>query len=141
MRASERQDDQREIDGLTAAFFNLFALDAGGRVDLDGIHDLFIPEGVIVKACVGAMEVYDVCAFVTPRVQLLNSGAFTSFHEQEVSGQTDIFQNIAQRFSRYRKWGERAGMTFEQFGTKSIQFVRTPEGWKISALVWDDDPS
>ncbi len=140
MRASERDDDQGEIDGLTTAFFNLFALDEGGRVDLDAIHDLFIPEGVIVKACTGAMEVYDLSSFAAPRVQLLNSGEFTSFHEQEVSGKTDIFQNVAQRFSRYRKWGERAGVAFESHGTKSIQFVKTPGGWKISALVWDDDP-
>jgi len=71
---------------------------------------------------------------------LLNGGAFASFHEQEVSGTTEIFGNIAQRFGRYRKWGVQNGVAFEQFGTKTMQFVRTPEGWKISALAWDDDP-
>lgn len=137
---SDPEDDQRRIDLLTAAFFASFSLEDGGRVNLERIHALFIPKGLIVKAVTGSFEAYDVAAFVAPRVALLNSGAFASFHEEEVSGTTEIFGNIAQRFGRYRKWGIQNGQAFEQFGTKTMQFVRTPEGWRISALAWDDDP-
>lgn len=128
------------IDALTSAFFDMFSLEPEGSVDLNRIHELFIPEGLIVKAVAGAMAAYDLPGFVAPRVALLNGGSFSSFHEQEVSGDTMIFGNVAQRFSRYRKWGVQNGTPFEQFGTNTFQYVKTPEGWKISALAWDDEP-
>ncbi|UUZ70087.1 hypothetical protein LP416_13350 [Polaromonas sp. P2-4] len=31
------------------------------------------------------------------------------------------------------------GAPFEARGVISTQFVRTPEGWKISAMAWDDE--
>src|ERR1700722_18311429 len=105
-------NDLRDIDALTAAFFDLFTLDDHGTVDLSAVHTLFVPDAQIVKACTGTFEVYDLARFIAPREKLLNSGEFTSFHEEEISGDTNIFQNIAQRFCKYRKWGERAGQSF-----------------------------
>ncbi|HET6157496.1 MAG TPA: hypothetical protein VFE34_04055 [Dongiaceae bacterium] len=127
-----------EIDALMAAFFRLFAVCGGGCVDLSPIFDLFIPQGMIVKNTGPEPVVYDLKGFIAPREQLLNSGELSEFWEEEVAERTHIFGNIAQRLSLYRKGAVQSGVRFEAAGMKTTQFVRTPEGWRISALAWDD---
>ncbi|MDQ2992580.1 MAG: DUF4440 domain-containing protein [Candidatus Eremiobacteraeota bacterium] len=133
-------NDETELDALAAAFFDLFTLEEGGNVNLDSIHDMFASEGVIVKAGPGEMVTYDVDSFVEPRLLLLNGGELTCFREEEVDGRTEISGKIAQRFSTYRKRGVLSGEPFEGLGTKFFQFVKFPAGWKIVALVWEDEP-
>ncbi|WP_434481710.1 hypothetical protein [Streptomyces sp. NBC_01340] len=53
---------------------------------------------------------------------------------------TEIAGDIALRFGEYRKAGILDGEPFEGGGTKTIQFVRTPEGWRIAAFSWYDQP-
>jgi len=127
-----------EIDALVAAFFRLFSTKKDGKVDLSAIFDLFIPEGTIIKNTGPEPVVYDLNGFIEPREKLLNGRDLVDFWEQEVTEHTDIFGNIAQRFSLYRKGGIQSGTPFETLGMKTTQIVRTPRGWRISALVWDD---
>lgn len=129
---------KREIDQLVAAFFRLFRNDLGRPVDLSPIYDLFIPSGVVIKNLGGDPEVYDLAGFIAPRAALLNGGRLTGFWEREVAERTDIFGSIAQRFSHYRKGGVLDGVAFEADGMKTTQFVRTPQGWRMSSLAWDD---
>ena len=49
-----------------------------------------------------------------------------------------MFGNIAQRLSLYHKSGVSSGVAFHQRGIKTFQFVRTPQGWRIGAVAWDD---
>ncbi|MBK3494158.1 hypothetical protein JFL43_04645 [Viridibacillus sp. YIM B01967] len=62
-----------------------------------------------------------------------------NFKEEEVYEITEIFGNIAHRFSLYRKIGVLAGEAFDTMGMKTMQFIRTPCGWKISSIAWDDE--
>lgn len=133
------QSDEDAIDELTAAFFGAFNNCNGAKPDLDRLYPLFMSEAIIVKNVGGATEVYDVAAFIEPRREVLTNGSLADFREEEVSETTEIFGTIAQRFSRYEKSWTAAGQPRTGSGAKSIQFVRTPEGWKISALAWDDE--
>lgn len=134
------EDDEAEIDALTAAFFAVFSRENGAPVSLASVSVLFIEECRIVKAGEGTFETYSLPAFIEPRERLLNGPDLTHFREHEVSGRTQIYGNIAQRFSLYRKEGVRSGEAFEAHGAKTFQFVRTPQGWKIGALAWYDQP-
>ncbi|MEV0589008.1 GNAT family N-acetyltransferase [Nonomuraea sp. NPDC050310] len=131
--------DKGEIDELTAAFYRLFG-NAGGRVpDLAAIHDLFVPGGVIVQG--GPRQaLHDLEAFIRPRQALLTSGELTDFTEAETEEHTVIFGDVAQRLGRYTKRGVRDGVPFTGAGTKSMQFLKTPQGWRIAAMSWTDDP-
>lgn len=130
--------DKHAIDELTATFFRAFD-NREGPPDVDALYRLFAPGAIVVKNVGGTPEVYDVQGFVEPRRAILSDGTMTDFSEEEVSERTDIFGNIAQRFSRYKKSGKARGERFAGAGAKSIQFVRTPEGWRIASLVWDDE--
>ncbi|PRX21989.1 hypothetical protein [Actinoplanes italicus] len=43
------------------------------------------------------------------------------------------------RLCRYSKQGLHLGEPFTGAGTKSIHFLRTPRGWRMTAVAWDDD--
>lgn len=130
--------DKRAIDDVTETFFRAFD-NREGSPNVDSLYELFAPHATIIKAVGGIAESYDVRSFVEPRRTILTDGSIRDFCEEEVSERTDIFGNIAQRFSRYEKSGVANGERFEGSGSKSIQFIRTSAGWRIASLVWDDD--
>ncbi|MFF5447855.1 DUF4440 domain-containing protein [Streptomyces sp. NPDC012888] len=128
-----------EIDRVTAEFFGAFDNRDGRAADLGRLRRLVVPGGVIVQT--GAkFEVYSVEEFIGPREELLAGGRLVGFSEWETSERTEIEGDIASRFGEYRKSGVLDGEPFEGGGTKTIQFVRTPEGWRIAAFSWYDRP-
>ncbi len=128
-----------EIDTVTAEFFGAFDNRGGRTAEVDRIRRLVVPGGVIVLTG-PQFTVYTVDEFVEPRRKLLSDGRLVEFSEWETSERTEITGDIASRFGEYRKAGILDGEPFEGGGTKTIQFVRTPEGWRISAFAWYDQP-
>lgn len=134
-----RAMSQSEIDAVTAEFFGAFDNRGGKAADVARIRRLVLPEGVIVKTG-PEFTVYTVDEFIEPRERLLTDGRLVEFSEWETSARTEIAGDIASRFGAYRKSGILDGEPFEGGGTKTIQFVRTPEGWRIAAFAWYDQP-
>lgn len=128
-----------EIDLVTAEFFGAFDNRGGKAADVVRIRRLVLPAGVIVKTG-PEFTVYTVDEFIEPRQRLLTEGRLVEFSEWETSERTEIAGDIASRFGAYRKSGILDGELFEGGGTKTIQFVRTAEGWRIAALSWYDQP-
>ncbi|MEO8670835.1 MAG: hypothetical protein ABI411_05935 [Tahibacter sp.] len=139
MTRNANDDDLYAIDALTERFFALFTQSPEKSVDLLPIHDLFVAQGMLIKAVSGSTEIYTLQQFIEPRLRLLNSGELTGFCEQEISARTDIYGNVAQRFSVYRKTGILRGASFASSGTKTLQFVRFDSVWKLTCVAWDDD--
>lgn len=132
-------DDRSVIEEIVRAFFAAFASGADCVARLDRLRQLFLPEAVIVRAGGGMPTVYGVDDFIAPRMKLLSSGDLTDFREWELSGRTDVFGDIAQHFCSYAKTGVQHGASFTGRGMKTLQFVRTSAGWRISAAAWDDE--
>ena len=84
-------------------------------------------------------EISSVRQFIEPRQATVSAGELTRFHEVELSETTEVFGNVAHRFSAYAKSGTMKGVPFEARGMISTQFIRTPQGWKMSAMAWDDE--
>jgi hypothetical protein len=117
----------------------LFCNKNGAKPQLALIHDLFIKDGLIIKNSGTVPEIYDLEQFIRPRERILNDGTLTEFEEHEVQARTLTFGNIAQRIAIYSKSGILSGQPFQARGIKTAQLVRTPDGWRISALAWDDE--
>src|SRR6266540_3364599 len=105
------------LDRLTASFFRAVSFEQGEQPPYGELYNLFIE----------------------PREKLVNSGELTSFKEIELAEITEIFGNVAHRFSTYEKSGTMNGTPFSARGIISTQFIVTPGGWKISAMAWDDE--
>jgi hypothetical protein len=131
-------EDEAAIADLVATFFDAFTSGPGVGERMDALRAVLLPEAVIVKTC-GAPAVYDVDGFLEPRRALLTGGTLTGFREWPESGQTQVYGDIAHHFGAYAKEGVQDGVPFTGRGMKTLQFVRTPGGWRISAAAWDDE--
>jgi hypothetical protein len=132
-------EDRAAIAGIVRTFFAAFTSGAECEARLDALRQVFLPEAVIVRTCGGVPAVYGVDAFIEPRQELLTNGTLTDFREWQLSGRTEIFGDIAQHFCGYAKAGVQDGSAFTGRGMKTLQFVRTAAGWRISAAAWDDE--
>jgi hypothetical protein len=131
--------DIGEIEGLVKAFFGAFTSGPDSARRLDTLRSVLLPGAVIVRTCGMEPAVYDVEGFIAPRAALLSGGTLVDFEEWPLSGRTDVFGDIAHWFGAYAKEGVQGGEPFTGRGMKSLQFVRTAEGWRISAAAWDDE--
>ncbi|WP_329226179.1 MULTISPECIES: GNAT family protein [unclassified Streptomyces] len=131
--------DKAELDRLMTTFLGAFDNTNGSSPEVDLIRQVFIPQGMIISNTRTGPVVYDLDAFIEPRAKLLTDGTLTEFSEWEVSERTEIFESIAHRISQYRKSGFHDGERFEGAGRKTTQFVRTPVGWRMAALTWEDE--
>ncbi|MEU6883587.1 GNAT family protein [Streptomyces sp. NPDC046712] len=131
-------DVKAELDRLAGAFLGAFTNTGGSRPNLDVVREVFIPQGTIISNVGAEPVIYDLDAFIEPRQRMLTDGTLTEFSEWEVTERTEIFGSIAHRFSEYHKSGFLDGAWFEGSGHKTTQFVRTPAGWRMSSMAWDD---
>ncbi|MFC9247723.1 GNAT family N-acetyltransferase [Streptomyces sp. NPDC057136] len=131
-------DVKAELDQLMHTFLGAFTNTGGSRPNVGVVRDVFIPHGMIIANVGDEPVIYDLDAFVEPREKILTAGTLTEFSEWEVAERTEIAGSIAQRFSEYRKSGFLDGEWFESSGRKTTQFVRTPAGWKMSSMAWND---
>lgn len=138
MTSRSLPSDKSEIDKLTNQFFDLFTNTDGRIPNLSAIHQLFIPQGIVIKNVGGNTEIFSLSASIEPRQKMLTDGTLKDFQEQELTERTDIAGTIGQRFCTFRKAGVLDGKRFENQGVKSLQFIKTNNNWRISAVAWDD---
>jgi hypothetical protein len=127
-----------ELDRLTAEFFRAVSFESGETPPYENIRTLFVEAGLLIKNSATTPEISTVGQYLAPRQAMVASGELTRFRESELSETTEIFGNVAHRFSAYAKSGTLKGVSFEARGMISTQFV-LPAGWKMSAMAWDDE--
>ena len=127
------------LDALVHQFFAAVSFESGQRAEYRAIHDLFVEDGKLIKNSGVRPEIATVEQFVEPRQRSADSGELSEFTEAETAEITEVFGNVAHRFSTYTKSGVLGGTPFTGDGMISTQFVRTPDGWKISSMAWDDE--
>jgi hypothetical protein len=130
-------DDRASIAEIVRTFFAAFVSGPDSAARLDALRAVLLPQALIVRAG-GEPAVYGVDTFIEPRRELLTGGRLTAFSEWEVSGRTDLLGDVAQHACDYAKSGVQDGTPFTGQGTKTFHFVRTPTGWRISAVAWSD---
>ncbi|SDJ35471.1 protein of unknown function [Frankineae bacterium MT45] len=131
--------DRIEIAAIVRTFFEAFTSGPDVKARLEAMRRTFLPEAVIVRTCGTEPTVYGVESFIAPRLALLTGGTLTEFSEWELQGRIETFGDIAQYFGSYAKAGVQDGVPFTAKGMKTLQFVRTSAGWRISAAAWDDE--
>lgn len=132
--------DEQQIDALVQRFFAAFTNQGGALPQLAALPFHLLPSAVVSCTTAQGLLSYSVREFIEPRAELLNGGQLQDFAEWEVEHETRRHGAIAQRWLRYRKRGVLRGQAFEGEGLKTLQLVKTPRGWKIAALAWEDLP-
>jgi hypothetical protein len=132
--------DSAELKALIEQFFAAVSFDEGAQPAYGTLHDLFTSGGKLINTASQPPEIAGVDDFIQSRQRLVDAGELTSFEEAEVAGRSDAFGNVAHRLSDYEKSGTRNAVEFAARGVISTQFVKTPSGWRISSMAWDDEP-
>ncbi len=131
--------DRAAVRAVVDAFLDAFRSGPESPQRLDRLRELLLPQAIIVRTCGLDLGVYDVDSFIAPRAALLAGGSLVDFHEWSTGGRIDVFGDIAAWFGAYAKEGVHDGEPTTGRGMKSVQLVRTPQGWRISAVAWDDE--
>ncbi len=139
MSQTSGDEVKAELDRLSTNFFRAVSFERGETPPYVNLCRLFIQAGLLIKNVSTTPEISTVQQFIEPRDASVRSGDLTRFNEAELFETTQIFGNVAHRFSGSSKSGTLKGVAFEARGMISTQFINTPEGWKISAMAWDDE--
>jgi len=127
------------LDHLLTEFFHTVSFETGEVPQYQNIHALFIDAGLLIKNSGPTPDVSNISQFIESRQALIDAGELTRFYEGELSETTEIFGNVAHRFSAYEKSGTIKNAPFETRGMISTQFILTPTGWRMSVMAWDDE--
>jgi hypothetical protein len=132
-------DTRTELGTLLGEFLRAVSFPETGRPSYDRIRDLFIDEARLINTGPDPPEISTVEGFIAPRQARVDSGELTAFEEVETADTTVVFGNVAHRLSVYEKRGTANGAAFHGRGVISTQFIRTPSGWRMSSMAWDDE--
>jgi hypothetical protein len=132
-------DDCKQLDELMGRFLRAVSFEPGERPPYDELRGLFIDGAKLIKNSAATPEISTVPEFIAPRQRSVDRGELTAFEEVELDAITEIFGNVAHRFSTYAKRGTLNGAPLDARGAISTQFVRTPDGWRMSSMAWDDE--
>lgn len=136
----DRAEDVEQVERVVDRFFTGFVSGAAAAAGAQVLREVLMPGAVLVNACGPEPVVQDVEGFIAPRLALLTSGRVSGFREARRGGHTEVFGSIAQHWCSYEKSWREDGQECVGAGVKGLQLVRTGDGWRITALVWDDEP-
>lgn len=129
---------RRQVARLVQDFFEAVSFAPGRAPRYDALHGLFLREGLLVNNAGAAPEALPVAAFVQSRQAAYDEGRVTRFEVVELGGATELFGSVAQRASAFVRRGVREGQSFELRGMIFLQCLRTPQGWRLASVAWDD---
>ncbi len=132
-------NDTIQINKTVEKFFTVFTNKNSGLPDIGALYHICLAEALIIRKAGRMHTAYTLDSFASSRQKILTGGTLTEFEEQEISEETKISNNIAQRYSRYEKSGVLDGKYFQQQGCKLFQFVKIDDSWKVSSLIWEDE--
>lgn len=133
--------DEPEIRALVDTFFAAFASGPGLDDRMAALRACFVDGAVVTRTLDEEPQLLTVDEFIAPRHELLSGTRVTDFREWEVSGHTETFRAVAHHWCTYSKTWTEHGHPHHGHGAKTLQLVNTAEGWKITALAWDDGPT
>ncbi|WP_350347626.1 GNAT family protein [Agromyces sp. G08B096] len=140
-RSDEAGRDAAEIESLARCFLDAFSSAPGVDERMDALRRVMLADARIIRTGAAGTDSFDVESFLEPRRALLTDGTLTDFSEELRSGTVAVSGDVGHWFGRYAKAGVKDGARFTGGGSKSVQCVRTTEGWRISSVAWADDRS
>jgi hypothetical protein len=133
--ASERASLDRVLDRL----YEVISFDEGGEPDWDGMKNVFSRHARITRVTPEGIDHLDLPTFCAMAREMLDLGAYTGFHEREVSRRVDRLGAVVHVLSAYETKRHPTAIDRLGQGVNSIQLVNEDGGWRVVSLCWDED--
>ncbi|RPD43476.1 hypothetical protein [Paracnuella aquatica] len=128
--------EDEAITKAVADTYKIISFKEGAQVNYEHIKNYFVPQAQLLNFRNDTLETMTIDQFVTVYKNLVETNGITSFHEEEIKGTTDQFGRVAQRMSSYKTYINNMDSAAER-GVNSFQLIKTPQGWKVSSIIWD----
>lgn len=126
------------LDELMRSFYEVISFEDGSAPDWAKMGELFSQHARITRITPEAIDYMDLESFRNMAEELLEVGAYTSFHEKEIARRTDCFGAVMHVASAFETRISPQAEDFIARGINSLQLVREGDAWKILSLCWDD---
>lgn len=120
--------------------YKVISFKKGEKVNYDSVKSCFVPGAMLRNFRNDSLETLTIDQFTELYKSMIASGSVTSFYEEEITGTTEQFGRIAQRISSYKTYINTMDSVSER-GVNSFQLIKTPQGWKVSSIIWDVESS
>lgn len=127
---------KKAVDDAYAAI----SFKAGEQSRYDSIRYAFIPQAQLINYIADTAQILSIDNFIKAYKNYVETSKINLFQEEELYGRTDQFGNIAQRISAYKTYVNNPDIVKER-GVNSFQLIKTPQGWRVSSIVWDVEKS
>ena len=136
---AQSEKDLKELAEITRGVYEAVSFENADAQSLEQLHRYLIPKALLINNNGPHHQLLNVDAFIFEVKAQIMDGTLSSFHEVELKHETEIFGNVAHRFSTYQAEITTGGNTYKIMGINSIQFIKTMEGWKVSSIAWNDE--
>ena len=133
----ESPRDLTELDELIREFYQVICFEDGGTPDFERMRELFSPHAHITRVTPEGVDYLDVRSFASLVRELLELGAFTSFHEHEVKRSTQRYGRIFHVASAYETRVNPDAIDYLERGVNSLQVLREQGALRLISLCWD----
>jgi hypothetical protein len=127
------------LDDVLTRFYEVISFDEGGEPDWDGMKAVFSRHARITRVTPEGTDHLDLPTFCAMAREMLDAGAFTSFHERELSRRVDRLGAVLHVLSAYETKRHPAAIDRLGQGVNSIQLVNEDGAWRVVSLCWDEE--
>ena len=126
-----------ELEELMRAFYEVISFEDGDAPDWQRMASLFSPQARITRLTPEGIDYMDLASFRAMAEELIEVGAFTSFHEHEIARRTDRYGGVWHVASAYETKSSPTALDPLERGVNSLQLIRVAGSWRILSLCWD----
>lgn len=139
--ASRLAADGAQVDKTIKALYDVISGPKGKQRDWDRFRSLCV-EGCTFTGVRHEAPDRARSHRMTVEEYIKRAGPFleeSGFFEREMHRKLEIFGNVAHAFSTYASFNEEGKKIPFARGINSIQLLKTPSGWKIFSVLWQQE--
>jgi len=131
--------ERASLDGVLTRLYEVISFDEGGEPNWNGMNDVFSRHARITRVTPEGIDHLDLPTFCGMAREMLDLGAYTGFHEREVSRRVDCLGAVVHVLSAYETKRHPAATDRLSQGVNSIQLVMEGGEWRVVSLCWDEE--
>lgn len=129
------------IDALDKTLRQMYAaisFPEGEEPDWSCMTTVFHPHARFTRITPEGIDHWDFPSFQAMAMEMLDFGVYTSFFEEEIARQVQIFGALAHVLSAYQTKRSLEAASCLARGVNSIQLLWESGSWRVLSLLWDE---